>query len=269
MSAIRKAFEGRRRDSMAVIPYVTCGFPDAKTTEEILVQLGEAGAAVVEIGVPFSDPMADGLVIQRACEHALANGMTLEKVLATIKSARQRTDVPVVLFSYLNPLLRYGLQKLVDDAADAGVSGVLVTDLPTELAGGFAASLRTRAMDLIALVAPTSTDERLRAIAGRASGFLYAVSRTGVTGTRNEIGGDARDLVSRVRKFTKLPVALGFGISTVEQAREASTYADAVVVGSALMKVIGESPRGSEAENAGRYIQKFTSVQAAIAATEK
>lgn len=270
MTAISKAFEQlRRSDGRGVIPYITAGFPDLAATEEVIVSLGESGATVIEVGVPFSDPMADGPVIQRACEHALAQHVNLEAVLKTIASARKRTAVPIVLFSYLNPLLQLGLERLCLQAASAGVSGVLVTDLDAGLGSRFAAALKSVDLEFVTLVAPTSTEERLRQITAHAGGFLYAVSRTGVTGTQDQISQDARDLVARVRCVSQLPVALGFGISNVDHAREAWRYCDAVVVGSALVRAIGESSRGTEAATAARFLQPFTAVQAATPAMEK
>ncbi len=270
MSDIRKAFERLcQNGEHGVIPYITAGFPDLETTEEILVALGDAGATAIEVGVPFSDPMADGPVIQRACEHALSQKTNLEAILKVIASARKRTAVPIVLFSYLNPLLQFGLERLCREASAAGVSGVLVTDLTTDIGTEFALALRSKGMDFITLVAPTSTEARLRQITANASGFLYAVSRTGVTGTQEQISRDARELVARVRKVSELPVALGFGISSVEHAREAWSYCDAIVIGSALVRLIGESAKGTEAARAADFLQKFTSVQAASAATEK
>jgi tryptophan synthase alpha chain len=270
MSAIRKAFENAAaQSSRGVIPYITAGFPDLATTEELIVALGQAGATAIEVGVPFSDPMADGPVIQRACEQALAQKVTLPAILRTISAARKKTDVPVVLFSYLNPLLQFGLQRLATEGASVGLSGVLVTDLPADVGASFANALQKNDLDFITLVTPTSTDQRLRQILSSASGFLYAVSRTGVTGTQDQISRDARDLVSRVRAISDLPIALGFGISNVDHAREAWTYCDAVVIGSALVRLIGESPRGTEAVAARKFIQQFTAVQAATTAMEK
>jgi tryptophan synthase alpha chain len=270
MSAIARAFQKASAfGARGVIPYITAGFPDLATTEELIVALGEAGATAIEVGVPFSDPMADGPVIQRACEHALIQNVTLAAILKTISSAKKRTDIPVVLFSYLNPLLQYGLQRLAEEGASSGVSGILVTDLPADIGAHFAGGLQKNGIDFITLVTPTSTDDRLRQILSASSGFLYAVSRTGVTGTQDQISSDARSLVSRVRAISDLPVALGFGISNVDHAREAWEYCDAVVIGSALVRLIGETPRGHEAAAAKEFIQQFTSVQVANAATEK
>ena len=217
------------------IPYITAGDPDLATTEQILIELAHAGATVIELGVPFSDPMADGPVIQRASERALKNSFGLQDLLDMTARARTQIDTPIILFSYFNPLLQFGLQNLARAAADAGIDGVLVTDLIPEESGEFEAELRARNLDMIFLVAPTSTDERLKLVAERASGFVYAVSRAGVTGTRETVSTEAEKLVGRMREFTSLPIAVGFGISNVEQVRDVQRYADAVVVGSAIV----------------------------------
>jgi tryptophan synthase alpha chain len=226
--------EGRR----GFIPFVTAGDPDLEATRALIVELARAGASVVELGVPFSDPMADGVVIQRASERALKNHVTVADVLAVVSDARRETDVPVVLFSYFNPLLQFGLERLCAQARIAGVDGVLVTDLVPEEAEEFSALLKKNGLDMIFLVAPTSTDERLRMIAERASGFIYAVSRAGVTGARGQVSDEAERLVKRVRAVSDLPVAVGFGISTREQVGEVWRYADAAVVGSAIVAEI-------------------------------
>ncbi|HEY0376767.1 MAG TPA: tryptophan synthase subunit alpha [Pyrinomonadaceae bacterium] len=240
MSRIAETFsrlksEGRR----GFIPFVTAGDPDLETTGRLLVELAQAGASVIELGVPFSDPVADGPVIQRASERALRHGFGLREVLDVVERARgELKDVPVVLFSYFNPLLQYGPERLSREAARAGVDGVLVTDLVPEEAGEFSARLRANDLDMIFLVAPTSTDARLGLVAERASGFIYAVSRAGVTGARADVSREAERLVGRVRKFSDLPIAVGFGISTAEQVAATWRYADAAVVGSALVAEI-------------------------------
>jgi tryptophan synthase alpha chain len=226
--------EGRR----GFIPFVTAGDPDLATTRALVVELARAGADLIELGVPFSDPMADGVVIQRASERALRGGVSVADVLALVRDARRETDVPVVLFSYFNPLLQFGLDRLCEGARRAGVDGVLVTDLVPEEAGEFSDALARRGLDMIFLAAPTSTDARLSMIAARASGFIYAVSRAGVTGARAAVSAEAEKLVVRVRAVSELPVAVGFGISTPEQVAEVWRYADAAVVGSALVAEI-------------------------------
>jgi len=239
VSRIEKAF-ARLHDEKrgGFIPFITAGDPDLKTTGELLIELARVGATIIELGVPFSDPMADGPVIQRASERALRHGFGIAEILDVVAQARREMDVPVVLFSYYNPLLNYGVERLGEDAARAGVDGVLVTDLVPEEAVEFSAKLAAHDLDMIFLVAPTSTDARLRLVAEVARGFIYAVSRAGVTGTRDTVSHDAERLVARVREFSTLPVAVGFGISTAEQVAETWRYADAAVVGSALVAEI-------------------------------
>jgi tryptophan synthase alpha chain len=247
MSRIEATFTSLRREGRhGLIPFITAGDPALETTGQLLVELSRAGASLIELGVPFSDPMADGPVIQRASERALKQGFGIREVLNIIEQARPlMKDVPIVLFSYFNPLLQYGLERLSREAMSAGVDGVLVTDLVPEEAEEFSGLLRARGLDMIFLVAPTSTDARLALVAERASGFIYAVSRAGVTGARLDVSNDAERLVGRVRKVSELPVAVGFGISNAKQVAETWRYADAAVVGSALVAEI-ERLRGAD-----------------------
>ncbi|MDQ6652487.1 MAG: tryptophan synthase subunit alpha [Acidobacteriota bacterium] len=227
--------EGRR----GLIPFITAGDPNIETTPALLIGLARAGADLIELGVPFSDPIADGPVIQRASERALRHRLGVSEILQVVADTRRAaTDVPLVIFSYLNPLLQFGVSHFAAEAARAGVDGVLLTDLPLEEAGEFSKALAAKSLDLITLVAPTSTDERLRMIADRAGGFIYAVSRTGVTGATSELSKEAEKLVARVRAVSDLPVAVGFGISNPEQVAEVWRYADAAVVGSAIVAEI-------------------------------
>src|SRR5579863_8742057 len=197
----------------ALVVYVTCGDPNLVTTREIILAAIEAGADVIELGVPFSDPVADGPVIQRASERALRIGTTLAGVLSLVKSLRAKTEVPLVLFSYFNPVLQMGLEKFGDAAKAAGADGVLITDLTPEEAGDYRAAMSSRGLDTIFLAAPTSTDERLALISNATSGFLYLISRTGVTGAKDQLADELPALARRVRRFTDLPIAIGFGIS--------------------------------------------------------
>ncbi len=239
MSQITRAFDTlKRKGRKGFIPFITAGDPDLETTRELIVELARAGATVIELGVPFTDPMADGPVIQRASERALRHGFDLAEVLQVVFDARKQTDVPIVLFSYYNPLLQFGIARLAGEAKSAGVDGVLVTDLVPEEASEFAAVLRANNLDMIFLVAPTSTDERLKMVAERATGFIYAVSRAGITGAREEMSAEAEKLVKRVRRFSDLPIAVGFGISTPEHVIGVWRFADAAVVGSALVAEI-------------------------------
>ena len=237
--AKRKA-EGRP----AFVAFLTAGDPSLDRTVEAAVELDAAGADVLELGVPFSDPLADGPVIQRSSERALARGVTLPRVLETVRRIRERSELPLLLFSYFNPLLQHGLARLAREAKAAGVDGALVTDLPPEEAGEWIAAARSDDLDTVFLASPTSPAERLRIVAEASRGFVYAVSRTGVTGERQALSDDARPLVERLRALTDVPVALGFGLSTPDQVREAAAVADGVVVGSALVRFLEEQPGG-------------------------
>src|SRR5260370_6085097 len=239
MSRIRDVFAELRRSGRGrFIPFTTAGDPDLATSELLLIKLAAAGADIIELGVPFSDPVADGEVIQRASERSLRNGVTLVEVLACVARAKQQIDVAVVLFSYFNPLLQFGRDRLANEAKQAGVNAVLVTDLIPEEAQAWTETLQQRELDPIFLVAPTTSDERLARIAQQARGFIYAISRGGVTGARDEMTHDAETLVRRVRMVSDLPIAVGFGVSTAEHLREVWRFADAAVVGSAIVREI-------------------------------
>jgi tryptophan synthase alpha chain len=239
MSRIDRAFARLRGESRTgLVTYVTAGDPDLERSAEILLALDRAGADVIEVGIPFSDPLADGPVIQRASERALASGTTATAVIDMIGRLRAKLSAPVVLFSYVNPLLRIGLGDFAARAADAGVDGVLALDLPIEEAGEYHETLTRAGLDPIFLLSPTTTTARIREAAGMGRGFLYAISRLGVTGAREELASGTRDLMARIRRETALPVALGFGISRPEHVTEAGRSADAAVVGSGLVSVI-------------------------------
>jgi len=228
----------REGHSSGLVTYITAGDPDLDRTGGILRALDRAGADVLEVGVPFSDPLADGPVIQRATERALASGTTLSGVLDLLRAIRTEIAAPVVIFSYANPILRLGAEQFADRARDAGVDGVLVLDLPIEEADDFRTMLAGRGIDTILLLSPTTTDDRLRRAAALGSGFLYAISRLGVTGARDALAVGAREMVERIRRVSDLPVALGFGISRPDHVREVAQWADAAVVGSALVNII-------------------------------
>lgn len=239
MNRIRERFDRLKSSGRkGFIPFVTAGDPDLDTSLAIVLKLSEMGADVIELGVPFSDPMADGPTIQRSSQRALLNRVTLGNVLELAAAAREKIDTPIVLFSYLNPLLRYGFDKMVEAAANAGVDGVLITDAVDEEAHAYADVLRTKGVDLISLIAPTTSDERLERIANTSSGFLYAISRAGVTGVQQDLSDGAGKLVARIRKFTELPIAVGFGVSSAAQVEAVWQYADAAVVGSAIVSEI-------------------------------
>ena len=231
----------RQEDKAGLVTYITAGDPDLRRTEGILKALDRAGADVLEVGVPFSDPLADGPVIQRATERALASGTTLAGVMDMLARLGDAIRAPVVIFSYANPILRFGAENFAERARAVGVAGVLVLDLPIEEAGEFRALLASKGIDTILLLSPTTTDSRLREAARLGSGFLYAISRLGVTGARDVVADGAEDMVRRIRASSDLPVALGFGISKPEHVREVCRWADAAVVGSALVSVIADA----------------------------
>ncbi|PYP85626.1 MAG: tryptophan synthase subunit alpha [Blastocatellia bacterium AA13] len=225
----------REKGKKAFIPYITAGDPDLETTGRLILELEKNGADIIELGVPFSDPMADGPVIQRASERALANGVTLHDCLNLVKQVRRESKIPIVLFTYFNPLLSLGFDNIGPALKEAGIDGALITDLVPEEAGEIREQLASSGVDLIFLVAPTSSDARIKMIAEASTGFVYAVSRTGVTGVRQNLSEASSSLVERVRKFSDLPVAVGFGISTPEHVKEVWRHADAAVVGSRIV----------------------------------
>lgn len=253
------AFDFTKRP--ALVAYLTCGDPDIKISEEIAVAAIDAGANVIELGVPFSDPVADGPVIQRASERALRNRTSLADVLALASSVRkQRPHAGLIVFSYLNPILRLGVERFAAEAKKAGVDGVLATDLTIEEADDYIRLMREHDLATVFLAAPTSPDARLKRIAASSTGFIYAVSRTGVTGAQKNLTGDARDLVQRLRKFTRLPIAVGFGISTPEQVAEVAQFADAAVVGSAIVQLVENTAPPGAALAVGDFIRSLTTL---------
>jgi len=249
-----------------LVAYVTCGDPDLATTREIVLAAIEAGADVIELGVPFSDPVADGPVIQRASERALKNGTSLAQVLTLAAEVRQHAQsTGLIIFSYLNPVLRMGMEKFCAVARHAGVDGALITDLPVEESSEYLRAMRTNDLAPVFLAAPTSPDDRLKRIAEASRGFVYAVSRTGVTGARQQLAEDAGKLVQRLRRITKLPIAVGFGISSAEQFAEVGGFADAVVIGSAIVETIERNP-GREAAAVGEFVKKLSAVSHQLSA---
>jgi len=240
VSRLNDAFRDAKREKRAAfVPYVTAGDPSLERSVEIVRALARAGADVIELGVPFSDPIADGPTNQRAAERALAAGTTLSGVLAAVEVVRQDLEVPIVLFTYANPVLRYGIEAFAEDASTAGVDGVLFTDVPAEEMAPFENHIGAAGLDLIMLVTPTSTRQRMKAAARFGGGFLYLVSRSGVTGVRQDLDAGLADNIRMARKVSRLPVAVGFGISTPEQVARVAEKADGVVVGSALVSRIG------------------------------
>ena len=246
MTRIQRRFQELKNwNRKAFIPYITLGDPSLEATCRLVAELENAGADLIELGVPFSDPLADGPVIQRATERALKGGFTLREGLKAVSDLRQQVKLPFVLFSYYNPLFAYGLETLARDARASGIDGVLITDLSVEEAESPVKILRQMGLDTVFLAAPTSTDERIQKIASFSSGFIYAVSRTGVTGTRNSISEEVAPLTTRIRSHSALPIAVGFGISNPEQVREVGHQADGAVVGSAIVRCIEENLRES------------------------
>ena len=241
MSRLAATFAQMRADRRAgLVTYVTAGDPDLRRTAGILRALDRAGADIVELGVPFSDPLADGPVIQRATERALAAGGSLRASLALIDTVRPHLTAPIVVLSYANPSFRMGLDTFARQAATAGLDGVLALDLPIEEAAEFRSILKGAGIDTIFLLSPTTTDARIRKAAELGSGFLYGISRLGVTGARDRVASGAEAMVRRIRAHTPLPIALGFGVSRPEHVAEIGAYADAAVVGSALVSVVAQ-----------------------------
>lgn len=238
---IEQRFEDlKAKNETAFIPFITAGDPTLAQTEAIIHALERAGADVLELGVPFSDPVGDGPAIQLASQRALMNNVTTPDIFALVKRVRATSELPILLFSYFNPLLAYGLERFAREAAAAGADGVLCVDLPPEEADDYKAALDAAGMCTVFLTAPTTTNARLEMVGKQCSGFVYYVSQMGVTGERTALATDLRDAVARIKQHTGKPVAVGFGISTPEQAREVSTMAEGVVVGSAIVRLIGQ-----------------------------
>jgi tryptophan synthase alpha chain len=242
MSRISQTFDAlQRKGEKALIPFITAGYPDLSTTEKLIFEIEKNGADLLELGVPFSDPMADGPVIQYSSERALQKRTNLKMILKLVKKIRVKTDIPIILMGYFNPFFSYGLKRFAEDAKRVGVDGVLVVDLPPEEAGDMITQAGMVGLDLIFLLAPTSNEERIDRIVKNATGFIYYVSVTGVTGVRSTLDRDIRKQVARIKRITSIPIGVGFGISTPQQAKTIAKWADAVVVGSAIIKKIRES----------------------------
>lgn len=256
MSKIAEKFEQiKTENKKGFIPFITAGDPDLETTYELMLKLAECDSTVIELGVPFTDPMADGPIIQLSAQRALDNDeITIAKILDVVSEVRKKTNVPIVLFGYLNPFIQFGVDKLRIESKRVGVDGFLITDIIgdefVEMSNNFAQS----EIDLISLLAPTTNDERISKITNSARGFVYAISRAGVTGTRNDLSNQAKKLVERTRKVTDLPIAVGFGVSTNEHVTEVLEYADAAVVGSAIVSVIEKSEGEKVVENVGEFV---------------
>lgn len=237
MSRIGKTFRKlRRENAKAFIPYIMAGYPDIESSKKLIRTLEECGADIIELGVPFSDPLADGPAIQQAAQAALESGVTLHRVIELVSSIRNSVTIPLILMTYYNPVFKYGEEKFVRDATAAGVDGVIIPDLPPDEAGSLIRLSKKAGFDTVFLMAPTSTDERIRKIAKASSGFIYYVSMTGITGSRLSMDASIASHISGIRKETDKAVAVGFGISTPEEAAVVSEFADGVIVGSAIVK---------------------------------
>ena len=259
MGRLSERFDAlRARGERALVPFVTAGDPDLATTEALVPVLAEAGADAIELGVPFSDPIAEGPTIQKSSERALAAGASLRRILELVKGLRPRVDVPIVLMGYANPFFTMGERGFAEAAAAVGVDGVIVPDLPPEEGERFYGALEGAGVDPILLAAPTTTPERLAVLAARSRGFLYYVALTGVTGARAVVARDLEAGVRRARRIASLPVCVGFGVSTPEQAAEIGRYADGVVVGSALVdRIAGESDLAGRLEVAAAFVAEL------------
>jgi tryptophan synthase alpha chain len=256
MSRIGQTFDLLQREGKkALIPFITAGYPNLAITEKLIFELEKNGADLLELGVPFSDPMADGPVIQYSSECSLAQGTTLKMILELVKKVRLKTGLPIILMGYYNPFFSYGVKRFCEDAKRAGVDGVLVVDLPPEEAAEMKSHADRSGLDLIFLLAPTSNDQRINLIVKNSSGFIYYVSLTGVTGVRSTLDRDIRGQVEKIKKISSLPIGVGFGISTPRQAQMVSKWADAVVVGSAVIKTIQKSKTPKAiVTNVGQFI---------------
>ncbi|MGO9378054.1 MAG: tryptophan synthase subunit alpha [Dissulfurispiraceae bacterium] len=253
MNRIDKTFARLKKvGEKAFIPYIMAGDPDIDETMERVLMLEECGANIIELGVPFSDPLADGPTIQRAAERALKVGVTLKKMLVFMIELRKRTQIPIIFMTYYNPIYKYGEEAFVTDAADAGVDGFIIPDLPPEEAGSLIKSCHSKGLDVIFLVAPTSTEERMKRIMSVSKGFIYYVSMTGITGTKLSVEGHFRNHIDRLKEMSCKPIAVGFGISTPDDARSMAAVADGVIVGSAIVKKFHEDPG-----NAREFIRKL------------
>lgn len=258
MSRISEKFdELKARGEKALIPYIMAGDPDLEATKRLIIEIEKSGADIIELGVPFSDPLADGPTIQRAAIRALANKVSLRQVISLVRGARRETQVPIILMLYYNLILKYGEEKFVKDAVSAGVDGVIIPDLPPDEAAGLIASAREYGLDTVFLLAPTSDADRIRLVSGAAEGFIYYVSLTGVTGARRELDSGIEASVRKIKRAAKKPVCVGFGISNAEQAAKVAAWADGVIVGSALVGVMEKAGADAVVKEAGRFVRSL------------
>ena len=251
MNRIEKAFDGKK----AFIAFITGGDPDVETTEELIIAMAQSGVDIIEIGIPFSDPVAEGIVIQEADERALANGCTVDKLFDMIKRVREKVDIPLLFMSYVNPIFVYGKERFMENCKTCGIDGVIVPDLPYEEKDELETVCEKHGITQISMIAPTS-GERIETIAKNSEGFIYCVSSLGVTGVRGEISTSIADLIKRLKKTSSTPCAIGFGISTPEQAKEMAAISDGVIVGSAIVKIIAEYKRDC-VEHVKQYVESM------------
>ncbi|MCL2086356.1 MAG: tryptophan synthase subunit alpha [Oscillospiraceae bacterium] len=252
MSRISKAFEGKK----ALIAFITGGDPDIETTEKLIIAMANSGVDIIEIGIPFSDPAAEGIVIQKASERALRGGCTVDKLFDALKRVREKTDIPLLFMSYINPIFVYGKERFMKNCKECGIDGIIVPDLPFEERDELLAECQQHSIEQIAMVAPTSL-ERVEMLVKDAKGFIYCVSSLGVTGVRSEIKTDIAEIIDRVKAVTDTPTAIGFGISTPQQAKEMANFAQGVIVGSAIVKIIEKHGRDC-IEPVSRFIKEFS-----------
>jgi tryptophan synthase alpha chain len=247
MNRINRVFENLKNNhKKALIAYITAGFPSLEYTDKIVHVLNSSGADIIELGVPFSDPIADGPTIQRASEEALKRGVNLRSILKLVRKIRKSIALPIVLMGYYNPFLSYGIERFTDDSAESGVDGLIIPDLPPEEGGELIRHARRKNLATVFLLAPTSTDERIKLVSNFSTGFIYYVSLTGVTGSRDNLPEGIEKKIQNIRKFTDLPVCVGFGVSKPDQAKMLSKFADGVIVGSAIIKIILEGKNQKE-----------------------
>ncbi|MBI3583695.1 MAG: tryptophan synthase subunit alpha [Nitrospinae bacterium] len=256
MGRIEEKFdELKGKKEKALIAFISAGDPDIDTTKSLVLEMERRGADIVELGVPFSDPLADGPVIQKSYLRALKGKTSLKKIIKMVKELRKKTDVPIVLMSSYNPVLRYGEVKFVNDAVISGIDGVIIPDLPPEESDNLCKMASQKGLDTVFLLAPTSDDERMKLICGRSCGFIYYISVTGITGARKSLSDNIGRMVKKIKRFTDLPVAVGFGVSSPEQAEKVARYSDGIIVGSAIVKIIEKT--GQDRKRLVKKVGKF------------
>jgi tryptophan synthase alpha chain len=262
MSKIKQKFYNvKTKNKKLLIPFITCGDPDIDTTSSLVIEMEKNGADIIELGIPYSDPLADGIIIQRANTRALSKNINIKNAFELIKSLREKTNIPIILMTYYNPVYNYGIKNFARDAKDNGCDGVIISDLPPEESEELRKYTKKFGVDLIFLLAPTSTEERIKLIDKLSSSFIYCISRYGTTGLRNDLYLGLEDFIKNVRKHTKKPLGVGFGISNQEQAKKVSKFCDAIIIGSAIVKIIEENLENKNlVKSVGRFIKNIKEV---------